>query len=231
MTEHAEIYQNHSEDYDPLIEHEDYQGNLLKGLLRVTAWDGKDIVETGAGTGRFTCLLAPIVRSIRAFDREAAMVEVARNKIIRLGTKNWELGTADHRSLPVQDHSADIVISGWSVCYLAAWDPQGWRPEVKKTLAEMTRILRPGGWIILVETQGTGFTEPNPPEHLKGYFEYLKENGFTLNWIRTDYRFDSFQQAEKHCRFFFGDALADQVVASNSPILPECTGIWSKQLA
>ncbi len=231
MTDHKEIYQSHAENYDPLIMHEDYEGNLLKALQEITTWEGTDVVDAGAGTGRFTCMLSPLVRSIQAFDREDAMLEVAREKLQEMGTTNWQLKTADHRSLPVADHSVDVVISGWSVCYLVAWDEGDWRVEVTKAIREMKRILRPGGWIILVETQGTGFTEPTPPAHLLDYFQFLDEQGFAKRWIRTDYLFESVEQAKALSGFFFGEEMADQIQASNSRVLPECTGIWWMQVA
>ncbi len=226
MTDHKEIYQNHAENYDPLIQREDCQGNLLKELQAITEWKGKDVVDAGAGTGRFTCMLSPLVKSIQAFDRESAMLEVARGKLDAMGALNWHLQTADHRSLPVADRSVDIVISGWSVCYLVAWDEGDWRIEVGKALTEMKRILRPGGMIILVETQGTGFTEPNPPAHLLEYFRFLDEYGFAKSWLRTDYQFESVEQAKELCGYFFGEEMAASIQSENTTILPECTGIW-----
>lgn len=209
-----------------MIQHEDYEGNLLKALEEITDWNGKEVVDAGAGTGRFTCMLSPLVKFIWAFDREGAMLEVARLKLEEMGTTNWQCEVADHRSLPVPDNSVDIVISGWSVCYLVAWDEGDWRKEVANVFSEMKRILRPGGMIILVETQGTGYTEPNPPEHLLEYFQFLNENGFSMKWIRTDYQFASVEQAKELCGFFFGEEMAARIQADNSTVLPECTGIW-----
>jgi hypothetical protein len=45
-------------------------------------------------------------------------------------------------------------------------------------------------------------------------------------WIRTDYEFASVEEAVTLTRFFFGDELALQVQTANSPIVPECTGLW-----
>jgi hypothetical protein len=50
--------------------------------------------------------------------------------------------------------------------------------------------------------------------------------GFQRNWIRTDYRFTSVQEAVALTRFFFGDEMAQEVLANDSLIVPECTGIW-----
>ncbi|MCC7207638.1 MAG: class I SAM-dependent methyltransferase, partial [Anaerolineae bacterium] len=49
---------------------------------------------------------------------------------------------------------------------------------------------------------------------------------FGSTWVRTDYRFASLAEAERLTRFFFGDALADEVVRRKWVTLPECTGLW-----
>ncbi len=228
MPDHRQVYQSESEKYERLIAREDKFGNILKAIQEIIYLGSSDVVETGAGTGRLTCLLAPHVRSLRAYDISPAMLEVARQKLDEIGLQQVVLGTADHRCLPVADQSADLVISGWSVCYLVDWDLQGWQAEVEKALLEFSRILRPNGVIMLLETLGTGYKSPHPPDHLVDYYAFLRSHGFSRKWIRTDYRFDSVEEAVELSIFFFGEGLAKQVQAAGSRILPECTGIWWK---
>ena len=100
--------------------------------------------------------------------------------------------------------------------------------ERARDMAEMKRVLRPGGTAVIFETLGTGSEEPNPPtETLAAYYAYLEnEQGFSTTWIRTDYQFESVSEAGELAGFFFGDDLAAQVTANEWVILPECTGIW-----
>jgi hypothetical protein len=66
---------------------------------------------------------------------------------------------------------------------------------------------------------------------LRSYYDALVDHyGFTHQWTRTDYQFDSVQQAEELTRFFFGDELADNVASNNLVQLPECAGVWWLQL-
>ncbi|HNN14596.1 MAG TPA: hypothetical protein PKL78_13635, partial [Anaerolineales bacterium] len=58
------------------------------------------------------------------------------------------------------------------------------------------------------------------------FYPWLDEMGFQKTWIRTDYQFESLAEAEELSRFFFGNALGDQVVQHQWTILPECTGVW-----
>ena len=63
-------------------------------------------------------------------------------------------------------------------------------------------------------------------EKLVPYYSFLEASGFSPTWIRTDFKFESLDQAASLTRFFFGDEFAQQVIANNWIILPECTGLW-----
>lgn len=229
MTDHfQDIYANHADQYEALVAREDYQGNILKALEKIRPMAGLDVVEFGAGTGRLTCLLAPLVKSIRAFDASQPMLDVAAAKLRQSGLTNWQVALADNRSLPVEDTSADLAIEGWSFGHCTGWYPDTWRDEIGKAVGEMKRVLRPGGTAIILETLGTGREAPQPPgDALASFYAWLEvEYDFTAAWIRTDYRFGSLDEAQALTRFFFGDDLAEQVVRNHWVILPECTGVW-----
>ncbi len=117
MTDYEKIYTEQADEYERLLTHEDYQENIFAALKRIRPLEGLDVVELGAGTGRLTCMLAPVVKSIRAFDASQHMLDVAIAKLGQSGLQNWRVKVADHRNLPVADQAADVAISGWSVCY------------------------------------------------------------------------------------------------------------------
>ncbi len=226
MPDLQEIYNQHADQYERLASREDYQGNIFPALSRIRPLQGLDVVDLGTGTGRLACMLAPVARSVQAFDASQHMLDVATAKLLQSGLTNWRVDVADHRELPLEDEVADLVTSGWSLCYAAIWCEGGWQEELGEALAEMKRVLRPGGTIIILETLGTGHETPHRYDELKEYLAYLEEHGFSSTWIRTDYRFESLSEAKELSHFFFGEELAQQVVDNNWVILPECTGIW-----
>lgn len=229
MTDHFKhIYAGAAEQYEALVNREDYQQNLLPALSQIRPLDNLEVVEFGAGTGRLTLLLAPLVKNIRAFDDAPAMLQVLSAKLAARNITNCVVIGGDNRALPVPDQSADLAIEGWSFGHLCGWHPANWREEIGKALAEMQRILRPGGTAILLETLGTGRETPQPPTpELAALYEWLEtEHGFIHTWVRTDYRFASLAEAEQLTGFFFGEDMAETVHRNNRVILPECTGIW-----
>ncbi len=126
------IYQSEGDRYEALIAREDFQGNIPRAIDEIINADDLDVLDLGAGTGRLTLLLAPRARSIRAFDVSAEMLRVCRQRLTASGLSNWQVDVADHRQIPVQDHSADLVVSGWSVSYLAVWNPENAQIELDK---------------------------------------------------------------------------------------------------
>ncbi len=225
--DHKAIYTDYAYEYERLVSRSDYQHNILRAINEIKSLDATNVIELGAGTGRLTCKLAPVVGSIRAFDVSRHMLDVAVSKLEKQGWHNWQVGVADNRHLPLDNRIADLAISGWSICYTVLWHEETWRYELHKALREMKRVLRPGGAIVLLESLGTGYATPRPPKSLGQYFEYLEqEEGFSSTWIRTDYQFESLEEAESLTRFFFGDDKVDKVITKSLAVLPEYTGIW-----
>jgi ubiquinone/menaquinone biosynthesis C-methylase UbiE len=159
-------------------------------------------------------------------DISLPMLQVARDEMVKHRIKNCVHAVADHRQIPLKTRSVDLITSGWSVCYLVDWYRSTWQTELATAFSEMKRVLKSDGKIILIETQGTGFEVPHPPEHLRHYFKYLGELGFAFCWIRTDYEFANVKEAEKLAGAFFGDEMMEKIVLNNWKNLPECTGIW-----
>jgi ubiquinone/menaquinone biosynthesis C-methylase UbiE len=228
MQTQEEIYKSNGDRYEALVAHEDHQGNILRMLREITPLEGRTVIDLGAGTGRLTSLLAPHVARIHAFDVSREMLRVCRAKMIASRLTNWQVQLADHRRLPLRSGSADLAVSGWSVSYLAVWNPGNWRSELGHWLDEMKRVLRRDGHIVLYESLGTGNETPRRLDHLMDVYNWLEEVGFAQEWIRTDYRFRTVEEAESLTRFFFGDDLGDSVRRAARVTLPECTGVWWK---
>ena len=228
MPDFKTIYAEHAEQYDLLVAREDYQQNIIRAVSRIRPLGGLEVVEFGAGTGRLTGLLAPLVRSILAFDASRHMLDVAAAKLARAGPANWKLAVAANRDLPTDDQSADLAIAGWTFGHMTEWYAATWRDEIGRAVREMRRVLRPGGTAIILETLGTGWERPHPPsEVLAAYYAMLEADyGFASTWIRTDYRFESQVEAEELTGFFFGAASATTTTEEGYAIVPECTGIW-----
>ncbi|MEI5101462.1 methyltransferase domain-containing protein [Streptomyces sp. PmtG] len=127
-------------------------GHSTAALDEVSPRPGDRVVELACGTGHLT---AEIVRrldgrgSIRAVDKSPGMLAVAKAKVGPLVELAPELGV----TLDVDDMdtfirrqpaaSADLVVVGWAICYT----------KPTRLLAEIERVLRPGGRVLVIETR------------------------------------------------------------------------------
>jgi SAM-dependent methyltransferase len=100
---------------------------------------GERVVDIGSGGGVDSLVAARMVGpdgKVVGIDMTPAMLEKARTAAAESGIDNVEFREAYMEEIPVSDGWADVVISN-GVLNLT--------PDKQKTLAEMFRVLRPGG--------------------------------------------------------------------------------------
>lgn len=223
-----EIYQTGADGYDALVGAEDADGNLSPALTDIMAIDGRRVVEVGAGTGRVTRLLSDAGATVTATEFSAAMLDVADRS---LGARDTvQLCQADAMALPIRDGAADVAVAGWVLGHQCEWAPNRWRDTIGTAIDEMVRVTGSDGStgaVIIIETLGTGHTEPFDHEDLRRYYDWLEGDlGFSATWIRTDYEFPDVETAAAVTGDFFGQEMADLVRRDGLNRVPECTGIW-----
>jgi len=99
-------------------------------------------IDLACGPGTFTRPLAARVRHAIGVDLTPAMVEKARAEAARDGITNIEFVCADIYALPFADGAAGIVSCGYAFHHMT--DP-------RRALAEMARILQPGGRVAITD--------------------------------------------------------------------------------
>jgi len=226
----SDFYQDaqFAQTYHDMVDREDYEGNLLPAIQSIFPLMDKTVLELGAGTGRVSCLLAPHAASLTATDLSHFMLSIGKNNLRKLALSNWQVTLAAHQALPFTDGGFNCAISGWSFHGVILGFPDNWQAALDQALNGVARVLRPGGKVILIESLGTGYEDPNPPDDLADYLDALDVRGFESTWIRTDYWFRDMAEAKKLISFFFGDRPIPMWESDRGVIVPECTGLWWK---
>jgi ubiquinone/menaquinone biosynthesis C-methylase UbiE len=100
-----------------------------------------DVVEIGFGTGHNLPYIPATVTRLRAVEPSAKSVQLAQQRIADAKIP-VEIVGLDGQRLPLEDDSADAVLSTWTMCTI---------PDVRAALKEMARVLRPGGTLHFIE--------------------------------------------------------------------------------
>ena len=160
--------------------------------------------------------------NVVAYEKEKAMLDIARQYVPSVC-----FSLADARALPVASGTMNGFIAGWVFGHFRKWMPQGWQDAVGAALAQASRIVRPGGTTVIIETLGTGTEMPGPPnDALAEYYQFLENQGFQKRIISTDYRFESVETAATVMGDFFGDTLKARIIERKWSQVPEWTGLW-----
>jgi ubiquinone/menaquinone biosynthesis C-methylase UbiE len=105
-----------------------------------------DVLEVGIGTGLNLPFYPPDVR-LTGVDLSPAMLAIARTRASELG-RDVDLREADAQTLPFADASFDSVVCTLSLCAV---------PDERAVIAEMRRVLRRGGRLLLLDHVGSNW--------------------------------------------------------------------------
>lgn len=99
-----------------------------------------DTLEVAIGTGLHLPFYGEQVQ-LTGIDFSAAMLGIARRRAGQLG-RAADLREADALALPFPDACFDTVVCTFSLCAI---------PDDRQAVAEMNRVLRPGGLLLLAD--------------------------------------------------------------------------------
>ena len=111
-------------------------------LAALAAFADADAVvgDLGCGTGQVSAALAPFVARVIGVDSSAAMLQAARRQL--QGHRNVELRRGDIEALPIDDGVLDAATVMLVLHHV---------PEPGRALADVARVLKPGGRLVLVD--------------------------------------------------------------------------------
>ncbi|MGA8746807.1 MAG: class I SAM-dependent methyltransferase, partial [Solirubrobacterales bacterium] len=108
----------------------------------VPAKGGTRWLECACGPGLISRALAERVGSVHGVDLTPAMVELAGREARAEGLENVSFSVGDATALAFEDGSFDGALTRFSIHHI---------PAPGRVLAEMARVVRPGGWILVAD--------------------------------------------------------------------------------
>jgi ubiquinone/menaquinone biosynthesis C-methylase UbiE len=118
---------------------------LAQRVLQLASPTNRDVVvDLGAGTGLLAIPVARLAERVIAVDYSETMLRRLKARASEAELDNVECVRADLREIPLEDASADAVVSNYAFHHL---------PDDGKelALAEARRVLRPGGRLVVCD--------------------------------------------------------------------------------
>jgi len=137
------------------------------------------VLDVGAGTGYTANKLKRDDRAIVAYEPSSGMAQPDV-------PVQWVRGIAQHLSLA--DDCVDAAYATW-----AYFQPQ-W-VDCQVGVAELHRVVRPGGLIVIVDNAGGRAFNALFDKDLTSDAGWWLERGFQRNLVHSSYRFDNLEEA------------------------------------
>jgi len=103
--------------------------------------DYMKILDLGCGTGKHSIFLAQKGFSVYATDISLTGIDIAKKKAGSLNINNIHFKQHDMRSIPFSNNFFNAVICIWTIYH-------GKLDEIRKTVNEIWRVLKPNGMVI-----------------------------------------------------------------------------------
>lgn len=134
-------------------------------LLGLNSLRGQLIIDAGCGPGTYGIMLAQKGNEVIGVEISPEGARVAKE---RADTKKVSFlpVNGDLEKLPFHDNSFDICFCGWVLHHF---------PDINGVVVELTRVLKPGGRIILVE--------PNESNLAMRFSRFIEDLPLLRRWI------------------------------------------------
>lgn len=173
---------------------------------------GADLLDVGCGTGFHLPRLAARGARVVGVEPHLPLVARARARLDRVGGHTASVVAGDAEALPLADASVDVVHARWAYFFGAGCEPG---------LAEVARVLRPGGVAVIVDndvtrsTFGAWFRRSYPAYDPVAVQRFWHRQGFATEHLTITWTFDRRDDLESVVRIELPPGPADEVLSSH----------------
>ena len=183
---------------------QDVDGAIWTALRELAPFAGRDVVDVGCGEGFHLPVFAAEAASVVGVEPHPPLVRRAR-------ARGLDVREGSAERLPLDDASVDVVHARTAYFF---------GPGCEPGLAEAERVLRPGGVLAVVDLDATvppygEWMRADIPHYDPAAAErFFARQGFTMQRIRTTWRFPDRRTLDEVLRIEFSAAVARRASAS-----------------
>lgn len=179
---HPDVYQLENQAVDRA-------GHVLAAMRRVAPWAGRTLLDLGCGTGYWLRGYAAEAARVFGLEPDPVLRAAARRAVASSPSAAVLAGSAER--IPLGSGSVDVVHARFAYFF---------PPGADAGLAEVLRVLRPGGQLVVVDNDyrwgdfarllAASAARP-PPETAAAVDGWWRERGAVRHEVRSELRFAS----------------------------------------
>jgi ubiquinone/menaquinone biosynthesis C-methylase UbiE len=205
-----ETYEIENEAADP--------SQLLEAAMAAIApWDGKIVLDLGAGTGFHIPRFHDRARHVIAVEPNDQLRLSALARVTSMGLEHVSVMTGSAEHLLLADRCVDIAHARFAYFF---------PPNCIPGLAELERVIAPGGTAFIIDndwewgTFASWLARSSWCKHVDPVFAaaFWANHGFTLTRIASEWRFKSRTDLEAVVQIEFPPDLAKEILSEHHPL-------------
>ena len=190
----------------------DPAGLIEAAMAGIHDWAGQRVLDLGCGSGFHLPLFARSASAVVGVEPYEPLAILARQRISDLSLASTSVLDGAAQELPLADDSVDVVHARWAYFF---------GPGCEPGLAELARVLRPGGTAFVIDndasrsTFGAWFRRAMPTYDPVAVERFWGRQGWSRERIDVQWSFESRADFESVVRIEFTETLADGILAEH----------------
>jgi ubiquinone/menaquinone biosynthesis C-methylase UbiE len=184
-------------------------------MQRIAPWDGKVVLDIGAGTGFHIPRFAATAVHVVAVDPEPHLRQLMMQRVVSGNLTNVSIIGASAADIPLRDYSVDIVHARFAYFF---------GPGSDAGLAELERVIAPGGTAFIIDNDLRSGTfaswvlrsYESPDDLVSTYESYWQKHGFTIERLASRWAFERREDFERAVRLEFPEPHATDIISEHS---------------
>ncbi len=202
----------------------DRAGAIWSLMQELAPWAGRDVLDVGCGTGFHLPHFAESARSVTGIEPHHDLLAIARRRTRRLA--NVTVLQASATDLPLDAGSVDVMHARWAYFF---------GPGCEPGLAELDRVMRPGGRAFVIDndptrsTFGEWFRLGYPDHDYPAVVDFWSGLGWERHPVDIAWTFDAREDLEAVVRIEFAQDAAEEILAGHEGTSVDyAIDVWSR---
>lgn len=201
---------NHPQVYEIENRAVDRAGAITALMQSLAPWEGRDLLDIGCGTGFHLPYFASTARSVVGVEPHPPLAALAAQRVS--GMPSVSVREEGAASIGVPDASFDVAHARWSYFF---------GPGSEPGLAELDRVMRPGGAAFVIDndatrsTFGRWFSRAYPSYDPLAVERFWARQGWSRERLTIEWGFESREDFESVVRIEFPETAAEGILAEH----------------